>query len=154
MSESAVSAKRGGVSLARNRRSPKHPSEPRPSGVHPEEAEWRKKRSYQWCAANWLVREDGVLSMGKDCVAQEELDTNGLDEQPEWYRGRRQLVRLVHSWLEIVLCFLDVKFGKGKVRVINTDEASRAVCMPEFRHSDSCYMLQPQFIVRVEFQAL
>ncbi len=26
-----------GVSLARNRRSPKLPSEPRPSGVHPEE---------------------------------------------------------------------------------------------------------------------
>jgi hypothetical protein len=26
-----------GVSLARNRRSPKRPSEPRPSGVHPEE---------------------------------------------------------------------------------------------------------------------
>ena len=37
MSESAVSAKRGWVSLARNRRSPKRPSEPRPSGVHPEE---------------------------------------------------------------------------------------------------------------------
>jgi len=34
-----------GVSLARNRRSPKRPSEPRLSGVHPEEAEvgerWR-----------------------------------------------------------------------------------------------------------------
>ena len=29
-----------GVSLARNRRSPKRPSEPRPSGVHPEEAKW------------------------------------------------------------------------------------------------------------------
>ena len=29
--------------LARNRRSPKRPSEPRPSGVHPEEAEvWKK----------------------------------------------------------------------------------------------------------------
>jgi len=26
-----------GVSLARNRRSPKRPSEPRPSGAHPEE---------------------------------------------------------------------------------------------------------------------
>ena len=37
MSESAVSAKRNGVSLARNRRSPKRPSEPRPSGAHPEE---------------------------------------------------------------------------------------------------------------------
>jgi len=43
VSESAVSAKRGvGVSLARNRRSPKRPSEPRPSGVHPEEAKWKK----------------------------------------------------------------------------------------------------------------
>jgi hypothetical protein len=29
-----------GVSLARNRRSPKRPPEPRPSGVHPEEAKW------------------------------------------------------------------------------------------------------------------
>ncbi len=28
-----------GLCLARNRRSPKRPSEPRPSGVHPEEAE-------------------------------------------------------------------------------------------------------------------
>ncbi len=39
MSESAVSAKCFVVSLARNRRSPKRPSEPRPSGVHPEEVE-------------------------------------------------------------------------------------------------------------------
>jgi hypothetical protein len=38
-SESAVSAKRVWFSLARNRRSPKRPSEPRPSGVHPEEGE-------------------------------------------------------------------------------------------------------------------
>ena len=37
MSESAVRAKRGWVGLARNRRGPKRPSEPRPSGVHPEE---------------------------------------------------------------------------------------------------------------------
>jgi len=29
--------------LARNRRSPKHPSEPRPSGVHPEEGEVGRK---------------------------------------------------------------------------------------------------------------
>ena len=42
MSESAVSAKRVWGSLARNRRSPKRPSEPRPSGVHPEETEWKK----------------------------------------------------------------------------------------------------------------
>ena len=33
-----------GVSLARNRRSPKHPSEPRLSGVHPMEAEVGKGR--------------------------------------------------------------------------------------------------------------
>jgi len=39
--ESAVSAKLLlGYGLARNRRSPKRPSEPRPSGVHPEEAQW------------------------------------------------------------------------------------------------------------------
>ena len=42
--ESAVSAKRGWVyGLARNRRSPKRPSEPRLSGVHPEEGEVGKK---------------------------------------------------------------------------------------------------------------
>jgi len=44
VSESAVSAKRGWVSLARNRRSPKRPSEPRPSGVHPEEGEVEKTK--------------------------------------------------------------------------------------------------------------
>jgi hypothetical protein len=33
----------GGVSLARNRRSPKRPSEPRPSGAHPEEGEEEKR---------------------------------------------------------------------------------------------------------------
>ena len=44
MSESAVSAKSLLIyDLARNRRSPKRPSEPRPSGVHPEEAEVGKK---------------------------------------------------------------------------------------------------------------
>ena len=41
--ESAVSAKRGWVSLARNRRSPKRPCEPRPSGVHPEEGAVEEK---------------------------------------------------------------------------------------------------------------
>ena len=47
MSESGVSAKRVGFGLAPNRRSPKRPSEPRPSGVHPEEgAVERKTRSY------------------------------------------------------------------------------------------------------------
>ena len=30
------------LGLARNRRSPKRPSEPRLSGVHPEEAQWNK----------------------------------------------------------------------------------------------------------------
>jgi len=34
VSESAVRAKPGWVCLARNRRSPMRPSEPRPSGVH------------------------------------------------------------------------------------------------------------------------
>jgi Diguanylate cyclase, GGDEF domain len=43
--ESAVSAKRLlGYGLARKRRSPKRPSEPRPSGVHPEEAQWDRRR--------------------------------------------------------------------------------------------------------------
>ena len=45
MSESAVSAKRGWVSLARKRRHPKRPSEPRPSGVHPEEDAVEQMRS-------------------------------------------------------------------------------------------------------------
>ena len=40
MSKRAVSAKRVGVSLARNRRSLKRPSETRPSGVHPEEHDY------------------------------------------------------------------------------------------------------------------
>jgi hypothetical protein len=40
VSESAVSAKPLLLyGLARNRRSPKRPSEPRPSGIHPEEDE-------------------------------------------------------------------------------------------------------------------
>ena len=53
MSESAVSAKPLLVyGLARNRRSPKRPSEPRPSGVHPEEDEvGEKMRSY---LKSWL----------------------------------------------------------------------------------------------------
>jgi hypothetical protein len=38
VSESAASAKRVVVSLARHRRSPKRRSEPRSSGVHPDEA--------------------------------------------------------------------------------------------------------------------
>jgi hypothetical protein len=43
VSESAVSAKRGfGVSLARNRRSPKRPSEPRPAASTRRRAEWSK----------------------------------------------------------------------------------------------------------------
>ena len=44
MSESAVRDKPALLyGLARDRRSPKRPSEPRPSGVHPEEAEvWKK----------------------------------------------------------------------------------------------------------------
>ena len=43
MRESAVSAKLLlGYGLARNRRSPKRPSEPRPSGAHPEEAQWKE----------------------------------------------------------------------------------------------------------------
>jgi len=42
-----------GLCLARNRRSPKRPSKPRPSGVHPEEAQWKEdakvlSRGYDW----------------------------------------------------------------------------------------------------------
>ena len=45
MSESAVSAKLLlGYGLARNRRSPKRPSEPRPSGAHLGEVEWKDER--------------------------------------------------------------------------------------------------------------
>ncbi len=45
MSESAVSDKPLlFYGLARNRRSPKRPSEPRPSGVHPEEGAVGKRR--------------------------------------------------------------------------------------------------------------
>jgi hypothetical protein len=45
VSESAVSDKPLLIyGLARNRRSPKRPSEPRPSGVRPEEAEVGKRR--------------------------------------------------------------------------------------------------------------
>ena len=46
MSESAVSAKPLLVyGLARNRRSPKRPPEPRPSGVHPEEGAVEESRA-------------------------------------------------------------------------------------------------------------
>ena len=43
-----------GVSLARDRRSPKRPSEPRPSGVHPERAEWKIEAQppYALCSLN------------------------------------------------------------------------------------------------------
>ena len=44
MSESAASAKPVALCLARNRRSPKRPSEPRPSGVHPEEGAVERRR--------------------------------------------------------------------------------------------------------------
>ena len=55
MSESAVSAKPLLLyGLARNRRSPKRPSEPRPSGVHPGEAEVGKKNG----AASRFRRRD------------------------------------------------------------------------------------------------
>ena len=57
MSESAVSAKPLLVyGLARNRRSPKRPSEPRPSGVHPEEgAVEPKMRSFPLGLRWWMV---------------------------------------------------------------------------------------------------
>ncbi len=58
MSESAVRDKPLLVyGLARNRRSPKRPSEPRPSGAHPEEAEvGRRWRSLPFEIARGLSR--------------------------------------------------------------------------------------------------
>jgi hypothetical protein len=48
-----------GVSLARNRRSPKRPCEPRPSGVHPEEdAVEKRQRSFP------LENDGCLLGMG------------------------------------------------------------------------------------------
>ena len=50
-----------GVGLARNRRSPKRPSEPRPSGAHPEEGGvWRRRRNDRLCgeAQRFLKRRD------------------------------------------------------------------------------------------------
>ena len=41
--------------LARNRRSPKRPSEPRPSGVHPEEVEVGKKTAQPSVAERRIV---------------------------------------------------------------------------------------------------
>ena len=57
VSESAVSGKvLLGVSLARNRLSPKRPSEPRPSGVHPEEDVVEKRqRSFPLENDGWLL---------------------------------------------------------------------------------------------------
>ena len=49
-----------GFSLARNRRSPKRPSEPQPSGVHPEEAEVAKR----WRSLPFeIVRENDYRSL-------------------------------------------------------------------------------------------
>jgi hypothetical protein len=55
--ESAASAKPLLVyGLARNRRSPKRPSEPRPSGVHPEEGAVKKReRSFPLENDGWLL---------------------------------------------------------------------------------------------------
>ncbi len=61
MSESAVCDKPLLVyGLARNRRSPKRPSEPRPSGAHPEEAEvgrrWRSLHASALDQGDWSNR--------------------------------------------------------------------------------------------------
>jgi hypothetical protein len=65
VSESAVSTKRSWVSLARNRRSPKRPSEPRPSGVHPEEDIVEKRqRSFPLTAHGWLLGMEGQHAAG------------------------------------------------------------------------------------------
>jgi hypothetical protein len=59
-----------GVRLARNRRSPKRPSEPRPSGVHPEEGEVRKDGA-AFLLGLLGVRKGGVV--GKSYVGGGEL---------------------------------------------------------------------------------
>ena len=72
MSESAVSAKRGGVSLARNRRSPKRPSEPRLSGVHPEEDEVGQNREAYLAIRSGVEKVDGDSSalIGRICYSK------------------------------------------------------------------------------------
>jgi hypothetical protein len=64
--ESAVSAKPLLVyGLARNRRSPKRPSEPRPSGVHLEEAQWKeRRRSLPLENEGWLLGMGGQHTGG------------------------------------------------------------------------------------------
>jgi len=52
-----------GVSLARNRRHPKRPSEPRPSGVHPEEDEVGQNREA------YLASRSGAEKVGGDFLA-------------------------------------------------------------------------------------
>jgi len=42
-----------GLCLARNRRSPKRPSKPRPSGVHPEEAQWKEDAKPTAALPHW-----------------------------------------------------------------------------------------------------
>jgi hypothetical protein len=54
--------------LARNRRSPKRPSEPRPSGVHLEEAEWGKDGvAYRLGLLESLTR-DGLVGEEQCCA--------------------------------------------------------------------------------------
>jgi hypothetical protein len=51
--------------LARNRRSPKRPSEPRPSGVHPEEDVVEKRqRSFPLENDGWLLGMGGQHTAG------------------------------------------------------------------------------------------
>jgi hypothetical protein len=58
-----------GVSLARNRRSPKRPSEPRPSGVHPEEGEVKKRwRSLPFGIGKGFTG-DGLAGKDQCCAA-------------------------------------------------------------------------------------
>jgi len=66
VSESAVSAKPLLLyGLARNRRSPKRPSEPRPSGVHPTEDEVGKiVRSTPLENDGWLLGMGGQHTVG------------------------------------------------------------------------------------------
>ena len=69
MSESAVRAKPVLVyGLARNRRSLKRPSEPRPSGVHPEEAEVGKDgAAFRFRLLEGLTR-DGLVGEEQCCA--------------------------------------------------------------------------------------
>jgi len=54
-----------GFSLARNRRSPKGPSEPRPSGVHPEEGAVEKDGAAFRVRLSVGLKKDGLQKLAQ-----------------------------------------------------------------------------------------